>query len=166
MLWLMPDPTGPLTTWDAEPESLFSWRFSVREQGHEITSLVPSWILDRATFAWQGQTCRIGAQSLLHTGYVLSADGRTVATAERPTPFHRGFTIRSDGLTLLLRPRRLFSRGFTVTDASGREVGAIMPAGWFTRRCRLEFALEVPPPLRLFMLALVLFLRRRQRSAR
>ncbi len=161
----MRDSSSALITWDAEPESLFSWRFSVREQGQEITTLVPSWILDRATFAWQGRTFRVGAQSLLHTGYVLSVDGRTVATAERPTPFHRGFTIRSDGLTLVLRPRRLFSRGFTVTDASGREVGALTPAGWFTRRCRLEFAPEIPPPLRLFLLALVLFRRRRQRSA-
>ncbi len=160
------EPTGALVTWDAEPESLFSWRFGIREQGQEIATLVPSWILDRATFTWQGRTFRVGAQSLLHTGYVLSADGRTVATAERPTPFHHRFTIRSDGLTLVLERPRLFSRRLIVTDASGREVGAIVPAGWFTRRCRLEFALEVPPPIRLFLFTLVLFRRRRQRSAR
>ncbi|MBM3470135.1 MAG: hypothetical protein FJX73_05000 [Armatimonadetes bacterium] len=92
--------------------------------------------------------------------FVLESGGAVLARAEKPSAFRRSFVIEHEGRRYTLRSRSAFLRAFVLLDGSA-EVGSITPEGMLTRRADVTLPLDLPLPVRVFIIWLVLILWRR-----
>jgi hypothetical protein len=87
-------------------------------------------------------------------------DGAVLATAEKPRLFARRLEVEHDGSTYVLRTASPLRRRFVLIE-DDRGIGAIRPAHLFSRSALADLPEEVPLAVRIFMIRLVLLLRKR-----
>jgi hypothetical protein len=149
---------------DATPRGLFSWGFTVRQDGDTIADIDPSWLGERAEIRAGGQTYAAYRESLLAGTFVLQSGGRALARARKASAFLRAFAIDLSGRPLELKATSVWRREFVLFEG-GVPVGRISPVGWFGRRAVIDLPPDVPLPAQLFLLWLVLVLWRRAAAA-
>jgi hypothetical protein len=149
---------------DAMPRGLFSWGFTVRQDGDTIADIDPSWFGERAEVRAGGQTYSAYRQGLLAGTFVLQSGERALARVRKASAFLRAFDIDLAGRPLELKATSFWTREFVLFEG-GVPVGRIAPAGWFGRRAVIDPPPDVPLPAQLFLLWLVLVLWRRADAA-
>ena len=148
----------------ATPRGLFSWGFTVRQDGDAVADIDPSWLGERAEIRASGQTYSAYRESLLAGTFVLQSGDRVLARARKASAFARAFAIDLSGRPLELKATSVWTREFGLFEG-GVPVGRIGPAGWFGRRAVLDLPPDVLLPAQLFLLWLVLVLWRRAAAA-
>ena len=149
---------------DATPRGLFSWGFTVRQDGDTIADIDLSWLGERAEIRAGGQTYSAYRESLLAGTFVLRSGERALARARKASAFARAFAIDLAGRPLELKATSFWGREFGLFE-NGTQVGRIGPAGWFGRRAVIDLPPDVPLPAQLFLLWLVLVLWQRADAA-
>ncbi len=116
----------------AVPRSLFSWDYEIHEDGRHIATIDLSWFREGGEIEMAGEVFQIGRESLMSGEFFLRRNGRNVASAIKPSMFHRRFDIRHGGEEYSLRAASIFERRF-VLERAGIPVGENRPLGIFTR---------------------------------
>ena len=115
-------------------------------------------------FTIAGHPFAIRKVSLWKDGFQLFAGDQSVCDVKRGF-WSRRFELDRRPTKTGSSHRPAGSRGTTsCSPASEREVGTIRPTGWFTRTRVADFADEVPPPVQVFAIFLVLVVSQRQQK--
>ena len=111
-----------------EPTRLFSWAFTVADDGKPLGTLDISAWRERGDVTAAGQTFTILRKGFVSSDFRLESRGTIVATATKPSVFRREFAIAFSGRTLRLRPRSAWGRALALLEGE-REVGDVRPRG-------------------------------------
>jgi hypothetical protein len=148
-----------------EPLRWFSWDFSVDRDGRQIAELDISWWRERGELVIDGATYAVVREGLLSSDFrMMAPDGSVVATASKPGLFRRRFDVVFGGHTVTLQARSPWGRTMDVL-LDGRGVGAITPAGIWTRRASADLPDTLPRPVQVFVLWLAVLLWKRDDDA-
>ena len=150
--------------WSAAPKHLFSSDFIIRDANHQSVAEVrlSSW-RERGAVTCAGVEHKVLRQSAFGA-FVLEKGGAVVARAEKPSAFHKTFTIEYEGRQYTLKARSLGRRELVLYE-NEREVGAIAPEGPFTRRARVALPEDLSLLLRLFVIWLTMLIWKRNSDA-
>ncbi len=151
------------TTWRIEPARFLSRHFNLYCDGERVTTLQMKLLREGCDFIIADHRFSIRRKSIWKDGFELLADGQKVCGVTRKA-LSRRFTLATDDQTWTLRPAGWISRTYRLF-AGQRPLGAIIPAGIFTRRRTATFAREVPPPVQVLAIFLVLVVAQRQQSS-
>ena len=147
------------------PMRWFSWDFAVERNGREVAELDISWWRERGALTIAGQTYAIAREGLIAGDFRMTApDHSVVATASKPSVLRRRFDIVYRGHTVVLEARSAWRRTMDVL-LDGRAVGAITPAGAWTRRASAELPDALPLPVQVFVVWLAVLLWKREQDA-
>jgi hypothetical protein len=144
----------------AMPRGLFTWGFTVRQDGDTIADIDPSWLRERAEIRVEGQTYSAFRESLLAGTFMLQSGERTLARARKASVFARAFDIDLAGRPMELKAASVWRREFGLFE-NGVQVGRISPTGWFSWQAVIDLPPDIPLPAQLFLFWLVLVLWRR-----
>lgn len=145
----------------AVPEGFLSWDCRFLDGDREVGRLDVAVLRRRATLEVDGRLFRIRREGLMGDILLEGADGREVA---RAAPLGRRFVVRAGDRTLVLKGARPFARDFVLLHGD-RQVGSMAREGLFRRSARVEFPVELPLPIRLFLAFLVILRWRQARAA-
>jgi hypothetical protein len=148
----------------ATPRGLFTWGFTVRQDGNKIADIDSSWLGERADIKVEGQTYSAYRESLLAGTFVLQSGERTLARARKASAFVRAFDIDFADRPMELKAASVWRREFGLFE-NGAQVGRISPAGWFSWQAVIDLPPDIPLPVQLFLFWLVLVLWRRAAAA-
>ena len=147
------------------PMRWFSWDFTVERDGRAVAELDISWWRERGELTIAGQTYAIAREGLIAGDFRMTAvDHSVVATACKPSVLRRRFDIVYRGHTVVLEARSAWRRTMDVL-LDGRAVGAITPAGAWTRRASAELPDALPLPVQVFVVWLAVLLWKREQDA-
>ena len=140
------------------PEGFLSWAYVLEAPDGQVVG--------RVRLGWWGEkgSIRLGRNKVDIERKSLFGGEWTLAThppikARKPSMLSREFVIVQGSRRLSLKPRGL-TRRFDLIE-SGRVIGSIQPAAWFSRKGTAEFELDLPPELALVAVFLSLLMWKR-----
>ena len=140
----------------AVPKNWFSWKFEIFDGKVCVANLDIAWFREEVVFAIQGRTFEIGREGVMSSVFLLREDGRTIASATKPSAFCRSFEVVFDQTGYKLEAVAPFARRF-VLRKDFRVVGSIHPARrWLTRKTIVELPECLPLEVQVFIAGLVL----------
>jgi hypothetical protein len=150
--------------WSAVPKHWFSWDFVVQDATLQPVAEVrlSSW-RERGAIAAGGVEHKVSRQGILGA-FVLLKDESVVASAEKPSAFRKSFQIDHEGRRYTLKGRSFWQRGLVLLEGE-KEIGSLVPTGFFTRRAQVGLPEELPLILRLFVVWLAMLLWKRDSDA-
>ena len=146
---------------NAIPKHWFSWDFRVMDGTRQVAEMDLTFWRRKGTLSVEGIAYEVFREGLVSGAYVLEAGGAVAARAEKPSAFRRTFLIEHAGRQLTLRARSASGRAFDLYDGPN-EIGTIAPEGFLTRRAAVRLPEELPLPVRIFILWLVIIIWRRE----
>jgi hypothetical protein len=152
--------TGP--PWEVVPQGVFSRHFDLRRGGETVAALRMSLWTEGCQFTIADHQFAIRRVSLWKDGFQLFAGDQSVCEVKRSF-WSRRFELSAVDEKWTLQPAGWFTRDYQLL-AGQREVGTVRRTGWFSRKRVAEFADEVPPPVQVFAIFLVLVVSKRQQK--
>lgn len=147
----------------AVPKGWFSSIHIVSENDSEIGMIHSSGWREAGELTIKGSTYRVYRESMMGA-FVLDGSGVILARAEKPSAFYRTLVVQHADKKYTLEAKSTWSSKFILLD-EGQEMGSIYSEGTLKRKALGDLPEEIPLPVRLFMLWLVLILWRRSDSA-
>jgi hypothetical protein len=148
----------------ANPQSWFSWDFTLAKNGESLASIDLSSWREKGALTVANSTYRISREGLCSGAFVLESNGTVVARAHKPSAWTRRLILDFGGAQFELKPRSSFTRGFQLlTD--GRAVGSLSPASFLNRKINVELPEDLPLQIRAFIVWLTVTLWKRDASA-
>lgn len=159
------------TEWQIIPQGPFSRHFDLHRGGQLVVTLHRSFWTEACEFTIAGHAFAIRRVSLWKDGFQLFAGDQSVCEVKRHF-WSRSFELTADlegtREKWLLRPTGWFTRDYQMLagerEVGRREVGTIRPTGLFTRQRVADFADEVPLPVQIFAIFLVIVAAQRQQK--
>jgi hypothetical protein len=143
------------------PQNPFSWSFDVTRNNASIAQVVHTFSLkEQATLNIQGTTCQAYREHFMGGDYILEEQGHSLARARKQSVFVSAFQLEYPGKSHTLRKESHFRRTFVLMEGD-RQIGIIKPEGIFTRKADVSLPDEIPLPVQIFVLWLVLVLWKR-----
>ena len=127
-----------------------------------MTTIDVAWVREAGEFDVAGSRYEIRREPMWGA-FVLRSAGREIARATKAT-FSRSFSVSTEGAEYTLRAASAFQRKF-VLERDGVKLGEIRPRSMFSRKCVVQLGSDLPLPLRIFLLWLVIILWRRASNA-
>jgi hypothetical protein len=146
------------------PTRLFSWAFTVDDDGKPLGTLDISAWRERGSLTAAGRTFTIVRAGFMSGDFRLESDDTIVATASKPSAFRREFAVTFSGRTLRLRPRSALGRALVLREGE-REVGDVSPPAMWSRRAIATLPDTLPAPVRMFVLWLAVLTWKRDHDA-
>lgn len=140
----------------------FSRGFRIEEEGTPVAELAVG--VGGASVEVEGTVYRMRREGLLHGAFLLEADGREAARAEKPSLFRACFTVRFPRGECVLRKDSLLGLGFGVHSGNER-VGEIRRSGLLARRAEIDLPADWPLAARLFLFWLAQIVWKREAAA-
>ena len=156
--------TQPSTQWQILPQGFFSRHFNLVRGGELVAALRMSFWTEGCEFAIAGHEFAIRRVSLWKDGFQLFAGDQCVCEVKRnfwSRRFELSATLDDSNMKWVLQRAGWFTRNFQLL-ANEREVGTVRPVGWCTRQRVADFDEEVPLPVQVFAIFLVLVVSQRQ----
>jgi len=147
-------------SWQIVPQGIFSRHYDLKRGGQLVASLRMSFWTEGCEFTIAGHQFAICRVSLWKDGFQLLAGDRSVCEVKRGF-WSRRFELSAVDEQWLLQPGGWFARNYLLLRGKW-VVGSVRPVGWFTRKRVAEFADEVPPPVQVLAIFLVLLVSQRQ----
>ncbi len=144
----------------AKPSSLFSWNFSIKEDGREIALIDQAWLRERSEVTIEGDVHTFARTDMLNGVFELLRAGQTVARAQKTSLFQRAFEVSLNGRSLILRAAHPFTRRFELIEGDSL-IGQIAPRHMFTRTAEIDLEKSIPLAVRIFSFWLVMIMWRR-----
>lgn len=147
------------------PQNPFSWSFDVTQNNASIAQVLHTFSLnEKATLNLPGATCQAYREHFMGGDYILEEHGQPLARARKLSAFSSAFQLTCPGHSYALKKESLFCRTFVLME-DDRQVGIIKPEGVFTRKADVSLPDEMPRPVQIFVLWLVLVLWKRDSEA-
>jgi hypothetical protein len=147
----------------AVPKGWFSSTHTLFENDNEIGTIHFSGWREAGELTINGSTYRVYRESLRGPFLLEGAGNVILARAEKPSALYRTFVFQHVEKKYTLEAKSSWSSKFILLD-SGREVGSIYSEGTLRRKAVGDLTEEIPLPVRIFMLWLVMILWRRADS--
>ncbi|MFQ5889571.1 MAG: hypothetical protein ACE5JR_05910 [Gemmatimonadota bacterium] len=157
------NPSASSSVLKAVPGGWFSWDFRIFEGEREIALLDRAWVRERGHFRLAGGVFDLYRDGLLGP-FVLETEGRVLARAEKLSALRRIFRVTAGERRYTLKAASPFRREFVLLQGE-RRVGSMRPESVLRRVAVAEFPEELPLPIRIFLVFLVLLLWKREASA-
>ena len=141
----------------------FSWTFTVSDGPRLVASIACRGWADRGVLTIDGTEYIAHREGRFRGDYLLDA-GRTTIVRATKAGFRAVFEVKHDGERYVVARRSLLGRAFVLRKGD-REIGAIVPAAFFSRRATADLPPDLPVPLRMFVLWLVIVSWRRAARA-
>jgi hypothetical protein len=148
--------------WEIVPRGIFSRDYDLMRDGEVVVTLRMAMFRESCEFAIAGHSFAIRHTSVWKDTFQLMIGDKSVCDVKRGFWSQR-FELAAVDQIWILQRTGFFSRGYQLC-AGERPIGEIVPAGWFTRRRFAEFADDVPPPVQVLAIFLVLVVSRRQQN--
>jgi hypothetical protein len=142
----------------------FSRGLTVSDGSRVVATIDMARWRERGVLTVQGVTCRLFRERPRGGDFILESSGTTLARARKPSAFRRTFIIDHAGRRYVLRARAAFRRAFVLVEGD-REVGSVSPASLFARGASAELPVEMPLPVKAFLIWLVVISWRRAARA-
>ena len=149
------------------PDGWFSSGYTVACDGAEIATLRFRVLREAGTLSLRGERLTVRRQGAASGEWRLQgADGRTLASAEKPSAWRNRIVVRAPDRPAPVRLQRRSAWGRAVDVVDGdRAVGSIRPVSMWSRRLVADLSGDLPEPLQLLAVWMVLLLVRRDASA-
>jgi hypothetical protein len=148
----------------AVPKRWSSWDFTVLEGSQAVADIDISWWREKGVLTVQGVDYRVYREGMMSGDFILESAGSVLARADKPSAFHRSFTIDHAHTQYTLRAKGVFRRAFLLLDRD-REIGSLSPEGIFTRRATVNLPEALPLPVKVFIIWLAVILWKRESDA-
>jgi hypothetical protein len=148
--------------WRIEPGGLFSRHFRLFQFDTLLAELRMGFWREGCEFVIADHPFAIERKSLWKDGFRLNSDGQTYCDLTRSI-WSRQFTLAAVDRIWCLRPAGWFTRTYQLTEHD-HVVATVRPAGWFTRKRVAIFSGNVPPPIQVLAVFLVLILAQRDHN--
>jgi hypothetical protein len=140
---------------EAVPKHWFSSSFIVTEDSVAITDI--SLTLREDAFVVGGLAYRVERDDSVKGALTLRSPAAVLARAQPEGPLGV-YAVEHEGRHYVLRAQFPSARPtFALLDASHRQIGSFSPKGILGRRMSGDVSEDIPPPLRIFLIWLVLF---------
>ena len=146
------------------PTHWYSWDVRITDESRPVADIATSWWREKGRLTIDGVTYRVSREGPMSGAFVLEHAGDVLARAEKPSVFRREFVIRHADREYTLRPTSIFRRAFVLLEGS-REVGSITPQNAFTRKAAADLPNDLPLPVRVFIVWLIVISWRRAQDA-
>lgn len=144
-----------------EPKGWLSWRFRVLDaRGRTLTEIHQAWVRERVTFAIDGTPYTVRRTSAWRSTFQLEQPEGVLAEATKPSMLRRAFDVVTPRDHFRLEAPSLFGRTFEVYRDEA-PVGSIRPAALLSRSAEADLPDDLPQPIRVFLVFLVLLLWKR-----
>lgn len=141
--------------WEVIPKSWFSWNFKISEGPTTIADLDLSSWREKGSLHIGEDDYDIYRKGLISPTIFFEEKGKLLARAEKSSMFRRGFSIQIDGRDFVLERKSGFRRAFVLSNDLGA-IGSVAPISIFTRKATADLPEDLPVPIRLFVVWLVL----------
>jgi hypothetical protein len=148
----------------AVPTHWFSWNFTVTQGSEVLANIDTSWWREKGVLTIEGKCYRVYREGLASGDFVLESPELIVARARKPSAFRRAFIVEHGGRQYALRANWPFRRAFRLLDGE-TEIGSISPEGFLTRRAAVVMPQDMPLPVQVFVVWLVIILWKRDANA-
>lgn len=143
------------------PKNLFSWDFTVLDESRPVAAIDMSWWGEKAELTVEGINYDAYREGMFSGDFILESAGSRLAAAQKPSAFQRSFIVNHAGKEYTLRASSALKRQFVLLDDSA-EIGSISPDGFLTRHAAVDLPVEIPLPVRIFIVWLVIIMWKRQ----
>lgn len=143
----------------AEPYSLFSWDFTVYEDGTPVADVDLAWVREAGEMNIEGTPYRVYREPGFGD-FVLDSEGRTLVRGHKSSAFLRTFEITYNDELLILKARSAFGRTFELFE-DDRRIGVIAPDHVFSRKMRVDLPPTMPLAVCVFIVWLVVLMWKR-----
>ena len=143
----------------AEPNSLFSWDFTVYDDGAPVAEIDLAWVREVGDVVIDGVACQMYRDGMLGE-FVLEAGGFTLVRAVKFSVFLRTFEITYDDQTYTLKAPNPLMRTFALFHGEQR-IGVIKPDHSMTRKMTANLPETLPLAVRVFIVWLVIVMWKR-----
>jgi hypothetical protein len=147
-------------TWAIEPQGLFSRHYDLYQGDDHITTLQMGFWREGCEFAIAGHAFAIRRAPLWKDGFQLVA-GESVVCEVRRNFWSRKFALEAAEQSWTLKPAGFFTTAYHLVSSAG-ERGRISRRDWWSRRRVANFEPDVPPPVQVLAIFLVLIVASRQ----
>ena len=148
-----------------EPKGWLSWSFRVLDaRGHALTEIQQAWVRERGTFSIDGTRYTVRRTSAWKGTFQLEQPEGVLAEATKPSLFRRAFDVVTPRGHLRVEATSVFGRTFEVYRDEA-PVGSIRPAAFLSRSAEADLPDDLPEPIRVFLIFLVLLLWKRAANA-
>ncbi|ARV62982.1 hypothetical protein BZZ01_11670 [Nostocales cyanobacterium HT-58-2] len=141
------------------PRHWFTWNCKVLENDTPVASIEFAAWAEAGEIIIHGSRYRVYREFPYSRKFFLEENGQQIAWAEKPSVF-RVFDVKYTQIEYELKAESIFKNFILQQDR--QIIGSINPENPFTRRTSVDLPESLPLVVRLFMVWLVLNLRRRQ----
>lgn len=149
---------------EAVPKSMLSRDYIVSENGVFITEIHFAWFREEGEMLIEGVAYKAYREGITGGAFLFERDGTVLARCEKPCTWTRILLIEYNARHYTLKPASMWGHGFAAL-LDEQEIGTIKPKGIGSRKAIVNFAVELPLTLQLFMLWLVLIFWKRDEAA-
>ncbi|HKF55531.1 MAG TPA: hypothetical protein VKJ45_08815 [Blastocatellia bacterium] len=142
------------------PSSWFSWNFIVFEGDDQVADVRLAVLREAGELIVRGKAYRVNREGIMSGAFILREGDLELARAEKPSAFHRSFQVDHAGRNYVLGAESAVRRKFVLNE-NGETVGSVSPLNAFTRKCLVDLPVDIPLPVRVFMIWLVIILWKR-----
>ena len=146
------------------PQSWFSWNFDVLENDLPVAEIKVSPLRERGTLVVDGAAYEAYREGLASGEFILEQNGHPIARAQKPSAFFNSFHVEVPGKNYTLKKESMVGRPFVLLD-NDEVAGSIRPEGVVTRKAAVDLPEDVPVPVKIFIVWLVLLMWKREANA-
>jgi hypothetical protein len=147
-------------SWQIEPQGFFSRHFDLYREGRHVTTLHMQLWREGCDFSITGHDFAIRKSSLWKDAFQLLAGEESVCEVRRSF-WSRRFELNAAQQSWAVQPAGWFSTIYHLL-AEGRQAGSISRVHVWSRKRAAVFAADVPPPIQVLAIFLVLIVGQRQ----
>jgi hypothetical protein len=149
---------------EAIPKNIFSTLFRFQQGNQLLGELDSSIWREKARVELKDGTYLLYREGYFTGDFLMEHEGKLVARASKPSALRHKFEVGIAGRLLVLRQPSIWNRRFGLFDGD-KQVGAIYPLSFLSRRTNIDLPADWPLPIRVFLFWLVFIIWKRQRQA-
>jgi hypothetical protein len=143
------------------PQKWYKWDFDITSDQSVVASVDVRTFSPGAELRIAGEAFRMYRESPFRGAFILESRGTELARAIKPSAMKRRFEVSFAGQAYELTASSALGRKFTLRDGD-EVIGEITPRGMLTRKADGYLSEHLPTAIQVFVIALVLFMWKRQ----
>lgn len=146
-------------------KSIFSWDFTVMDGPAAVADISLAWWREKGALTVEGREYPVHREGLVGGAFILEGTDAVLARAVKSNFFSRSYEVEHGDRHYVLKRKRFFLSRNYLLFAGDSEVGSIVFEGIPSRSLRAVLPGELPLPVKVFIIWLVILLRKRAAQA-
>ena len=145
----------------AEPVSWGSWSYRVLRGESCLARFDIGWFRERGEIVIDHVVHDVRRDGLVSGPFVMRRGRETIVSAIKPSMFERRFEIDCSGSDYAFTSASSFNRKFVLRE-HGREIGAVRPVHFLSRKAIVDLPPEMPLDVQVFLTWIAIAMWKRQ----